>query len=98
MKIGHSGKSILTSYAKTIVCYEKMDYDMVDKITKQAISKTNICIEEGGVKMNNRIIDNRGEAHEWLLIIVALCSLVTFKKISKLEKYKEKLKGQFKPY
>ncbi|MFD1416948.1 hypothetical protein [Oceanobacillus jeddahense] len=45
-----------------------------------------------------KIIDNRGEDHEIMLIIVSICSLVTFRKIKKLEKYKKKLKGSFTPY
>ncbi|WP_170270493.1 hypothetical protein [Heliorestis acidaminivorans] len=45
-----------------------------------------------------KIIDNRGEEHEWMLIIATICSFVTFRKISKLEQYKNKLKGTFKPY
>lgn len=44
------------------------------------------------------IFDNRGEDHEILLIIIACCSLITFRKIARLERYKNKLKGQFKPY
>ncbi len=38
------------------------------------------------------------EAHESLLIIIAICSVLTFKKIKRLEKYKSKLMGQYKPY
>ncbi|GAA0323331.1 hypothetical protein ACFQ4Z_16355 [Oceanobacillus oncorhynchi subsp. oncorhynchi] len=45
-----------------------------------------------------KIIDNRGETHEWTLIAVALLSLITFKKIKKVERYKNKLKGTFIPY
>ncbi|GAA0453412.1 hypothetical protein [Alkalibacillus silvisoli] len=52
--------------------------------------------------MNNlksyRIIDNRGEQHELMLIIATICSLLTFKRIKKLERYKNKLKGSFTPY
>ncbi|MGX9290861.1 hypothetical protein ACSLGF_06480 [Bacillus sp. A015] len=44
------------------------------------------------------IFDNRGEDHEILLIIIACCSLITFRRIARLERYKNKLKGQFKPY
>ncbi|WP_413376303.1 hypothetical protein [Alkalihalobacillus sp. 1P02AB] len=44
------------------------------------------------------IIDNRGESHEWLLVIVVICSFLTFKRICKLEQYKNKLHGKFKPY
>ncbi|UTR15780.1 hypothetical protein MM221_04145 [Salipaludibacillus sp. LMS25] len=44
------------------------------------------------------IIDNRGEEHEWMLITVTICSFITFKKIKKLERYKNKLKGTFTPY
>lgn len=44
------------------------------------------------------IIDNRGEDHEIMLIIITICSLITFKKIKKLERYKIKLKGTFKPF
>ncbi|WP_010093551.1 hypothetical protein [Ornithinibacillus scapharcae] len=43
-----------------------------------------------------RIIDNNREGHEWLLIIVALLSLLTGKKIKKLERFKQKLIGDFK--
>ena len=45
-----------------------------------------------------KIIDNRGEDHEWMLIIVVICSLLTFRKIKKLERYKRKLQGTFRPY
>ncbi len=45
-----------------------------------------------------KVIDNRGETHEILLIIVTLCSLITWRKFARLEKYKDKLKGQFIPY
>ncbi|WP_187370994.1 hypothetical protein [Gracilibacillus massiliensis] len=45
-----------------------------------------------------KIIDNQGEEHEWMLIIVAICSYLTFRKISKLERYKNKLSGTFQPY
>ncbi|MCR6096239.1 hypothetical protein HXA31_07465 [Salipaludibacillus agaradhaerens] len=44
------------------------------------------------------IIDNRGEEHEWMLIIATICSFITLKKITKLERYKKKLKGSFTPY
>ncbi len=44
------------------------------------------------------VIDNRGEEHEILLIIVTFCSLITCRKFVRLEKYKNKLKGQFIPY
>ncbi|WP_262985632.1 hypothetical protein [Virgibacillus halodenitrificans] len=44
------------------------------------------------------MIDNRGEEHEWLLILVTICSYLTLKKIKKLEGYRKKLKGNFKPY
>ncbi|MBC5637948.1 hypothetical protein H8S33_14220 [Ornithinibacillus sp. BX22] len=43
-----------------------------------------------------RIIDNNREAHEWLLIAVTICSLLTFKKIRRLERYKKKLERNFK--
>ncbi|WP_201745341.1 hypothetical protein [Alteribacter lacisalsi] len=46
----------------------------------------------------NRIIDNRGEEHEWMLIIAVIASILTFSKISRLEQYKDKLKGTFTPY
>lgn len=42
------------------------------------------------------IIDNEREGHEWLLIMVTICSLLTFKKFKKLERYKKKLKEDFK--
>ncbi|NPC93603.1 hypothetical protein HOO54_15500 [Bacillus sp. WMMC1349] len=45
-----------------------------------------------------KIIDNRGEEHEWKLILATICSFITFKKIPKLERYKNKLKGTFTPY
>ncbi|WP_162840588.1 MULTISPECIES: hypothetical protein [Gracilibacillus] len=45
-----------------------------------------------------RIIDNRGEDHEWTLIVITILSLLTFKKIKRLERYKHKLKGTFTPY
>ncbi|MFD1412552.1 hypothetical protein [Oceanobacillus jeddahense] len=45
-----------------------------------------------------KIVDNRGEAHEWLLIAVALLSLITFRKIKRVERYKHKLNGIFIPY
>ncbi|MFD1068255.1 hypothetical protein [Oceanobacillus locisalsi] len=32
-----------------------------------------------------KIMDNRGEEHEWMLIMVALLSLITFKKIKKID-------------
>nr|WP_180272931.1 hypothetical protein [Bacillus pumilus] len=44
------------------------------------------------------IIDNRGEGHEILLIIITCCSFITFRRIDRLERYKDKLKGRFKPY
>lgn len=44
------------------------------------------------------IIDNRGEEHELILIFVTICSLISFKKIKKLENYRKKLKGTFTPY
>ncbi|MEH7650254.1 hypothetical protein [Bacillus safensis] len=44
------------------------------------------------------VVDNRGEGHEILLIIITCCSLITFRKVARLEKYKNKLKGQFIPY
>lgn len=44
------------------------------------------------------VFDNRGEDHEILLIIITCCSLITFKRIARLEKYKNKLKSQFIPY
>ncbi|MDQ0229131.1 hypothetical protein [Metabacillus malikii] len=43
-----------------------------------------------------KIIDNGREGHEWLLIIIVLCSLLTFKKIKKLEDFKARLKDNFK--
>lgn len=46
----------------------------------------------------NWIIDNSGEDHEWLLIIIAFCSLITFNRIAKLERFKNKLYVEFKPY
>ncbi|MGN8645256.1 hypothetical protein ACTNEO_04065 [Gracilibacillus sp. HCP3S3_G5_1] len=46
----------------------------------------------------NKIVDNRGEEHEWKLIIVTICSLITCRKINKLERYKNRLKGTFTPY
>lgn len=55
-----------------------------------------IITKAGGIPMN--IIDNRGETHEWLLILFMLLSLITFKKIKKIERYKNKLKGTFTPY
>lgn len=51
-----------------------------------------------GVIGLKRIIDNRGEVHEILLIVITCCSLITLRKCDKLERYKEKLKGQFIPY
>ncbi|WP_368901937.1 hypothetical protein [Oceanobacillus oncorhynchi] len=51
-----------------------------------------------GVIILMKVIDNRGETHEWTLIAVALLSLITFKKIKKVERYKNKLKGTFIPY
>ncbi|GAF63227.1 hypothetical protein [Alkalihalobacillus trypoxylicola] len=42
-------------------------------------------------------LGNRGQAHETLLILVVIGSLITGKKIKKLENYKEKLKGQYYP-
>ncbi|SFL70605.1 hypothetical protein SAMN04487943_103200 [Gracilibacillus orientalis] len=45
-----------------------------------------------------KIIDNRGEEHELMLIIATICSCLTFKKIGKLERYKNILKGTFTPY
>ncbi|WP_162833708.1 hypothetical protein [Gracilibacillus boraciitolerans] len=44
------------------------------------------------------IIGNRWEDHELMLIIVTICSLITFRKIKKLERYKNKLKGTYTPY
>ncbi|WP_404428194.1 hypothetical protein [Sutcliffiella horikoshii] len=44
------------------------------------------------------IIDNRGEEHELLLIVITICSIITFKRIKKLEQYRNKLQGSFKPY
>lgn len=44
------------------------------------------------------IIDNRGEEHELMLLVTTICSFITVKKIKKLEQYKNKLKGSFKPY
>ncbi|AIF42914.1 hypothetical protein [Virgibacillus sp. SK37] len=44
------------------------------------------------------IIDNRGEEHELLLIIVTICSLITLKKIKRLERYKKKLEGTYKHF
>ncbi|QKS72708.1 hypothetical protein FLK61_39530 [Paenalkalicoccus suaedae] len=44
------------------------------------------------------IIDNRGEAHEWMLVITAILSVITIRKITKLERYKKRLAGTFKPY
>lgn len=44
------------------------------------------------------IIDNRGEEHELMLIIVTICSLISFRKIKKLERYRKKLEGTFTPY
>ncbi|ADC52329.1 hypothetical protein BpOF4_21669 (plasmid) [Alkalihalophilus pseudofirmus OF4] len=46
----------------------------------------------------SNIIDNRGEEHEVMLIISVICSFITFKKIARLERYKNKLKGTFTPY
>ena len=45
-----------------------------------------------------KIIDNRGEEHELMLLVTTICSIITFKKIKKLEQYRKKLKGSFKPY
>ncbi|MDX8044784.1 hypothetical protein SH601_02195 [Gracilibacillus sp. S3-1-1] len=45
-----------------------------------------------------KIIDNRGEEHELMLIVVTICSLLTFRKIKRLERYRKKLKGTFTPY
>lgn len=44
----------------------------------------------------HNIIDNKAEEREWMLIITITLSLLTFKKIKKLERYKSKLKGNFK--
>ncbi|ADU32206.1 hypothetical protein [Evansella cellulosilytica] len=46
----------------------------------------------------HNIIDNRGEEHELMLIITTISSIMTFKRIKKLEQYRKKLKGSFKPY
>jgi hypothetical protein len=54
-------------------------------------------IGEGEIILKS-IIDNRGEEHEWMLIMATICSFITFKKIIKLERYKKKLKGSFTPY
>ncbi|WP_017186615.1 hypothetical protein [Alkalibacillus haloalkaliphilus] len=52
--------------------------------------------------MNNlkiyNIIGNRGEEHEWMLVVVVVCSFLTFRRFNKLERYKEQLKGSFTPY
>ncbi|MED4161131.1 hypothetical protein [Halalkalibacterium halodurans] len=45
-----------------------------------------------------KMIDNRGEEHEWTLIMVTVFSLITFKKIAKPERYENKLKGTFTFY
>ncbi|MBD1221902.1 hypothetical protein [Virgibacillus halodenitrificans] len=45
-----------------------------------------------------KIIDSRGEEHELMLIIVTICSLITLKKIKKLEQYKKELEGTYKPF
>lgn len=44
------------------------------------------------------VVDNRGEEHEILLILVTCCSLITRRRFARLEKYKNKLIGQFIPY
>ncbi|WP_169720886.1 hypothetical protein [Alteribacter aurantiacus] len=44
------------------------------------------------------IIDNRGEEHEWLLIVLTICSFFTLKKVKRLEQYKKKVISTFKPY
>ncbi len=51
----------------------------------------------GGVEMRT-IIDNRGEEHEWLLIVLTICSFFTLKKVKRLEQYKKKVISTFKPY
>ncbi|WP_192869560.1 hypothetical protein [Lentibacillus sediminis] len=43
-----------------------------------------------------KIISDQQEGKEWLLIMVAVLSLATFKKIKRLELYKEKLQRNFK--
>ncbi|RAP23638.1 hypothetical protein C2W59_02484 [Bacillus pumilus] len=53
---------------------------------------------KGEVKKVKSVIDNRGETHEILLILVTCCSLITCRRFARLEKYKNKLKGQFIPY
>ncbi|GAB2535657.1 hypothetical protein [Gracilibacillus alcaliphilus] len=44
------------------------------------------------------IIDNRGEEHELMLILVTICSFLTFRKMEKLERYRKKLKDSYTPY
>ncbi len=44
------------------------------------------------------VVDNIGEVHEILLILITCCSLITFRRVARLEKYKNKLKSQFIPY
>ncbi|RCW63909.1 hypothetical protein [Saliterribacillus persicus] len=46
----------------------------------------------------HNVIDNRGEEHELMLIISTLLSIITFKKIKRLENYRKKLKNSFTPY
>jgi len=57
--------------------------------------------EQGEIEMindqNRRIIDNKGEEHELMLIIATICSVITFKKIKKLERYRKKLQNSFTP-
>jgi len=44
----------------------------------------------------NNIIDNERESHEWLFVFVWLCSILTLRKIKRLERYKHELYGNFK--
>lgn len=45
-----------------------------------------------------KIIGNKWEDHELMLMITTICSLLTFKKIKKLEHYKNKLKNTYTPF
>ncbi|CAG9621519.1 hypothetical protein [Sutcliffiella rhizosphaerae] len=41
-----------------------------------------------------RILENRREEKEWILIFVTICSFLTCKRMKSLERFKRKLRGE----